>query len=653
MTRLLGSPNAEINDLDIIVPVSQGGTGDDNPDGVAAKLASISINSKAAKNGVVTLDSTSKIPLSQMPISSVKAPTIVGQTEIAINQTAVYTISNFDSKTTYNVTVSAGSASVSGNLLSITAPSTVQVVTLTINTRVISIPIVAAQPKKPVITVRDIGSGSVARLVVSASAFAMLSGSNTHRGTDWEVALNNTFTSPIFSSYNDQINKTDITIPNLTPGVNYFVRARQCDNTGVYGSWSKIVSCPTKTSYVLNTEIARLVATDKATTDNLGFSIAISADGSRAAVGANYANSFSVTDSGAVYIFVRSGHTWKQEAKLSPVDRALNDRFGHSVSMSSDGSRVIIGAKDNNPGGAVGGGAAYVFLRSGVTWIQEAKIIAADRAAADQFGASVAMSQDGAKVAIGAPGATMAAKSNAGAVYIFNRTGVNWIQEAKFTSSDVAISDRFGTSMSVNSDASRLIVGSPFATVASITGAGAAYVFLRTGTSWAQEAKVQSTVAVSVGYFGISVGMSSDGTRLAVGAPSTNVNADPDACAAYVFSRTGTAWAQEAKIQASDRIRGNQFGSSVAVNSNGSLVTIGGSTIDASAVIDSGAVYTYARANVTWGNETKITASDKNTLAYFGSSLALTPDGTILVVGAPSADPSGITDAGCAYVYVS
>jgi hypothetical protein len=273
----------------------------------------------------------------------------------------------------------------------------------------------------------------------------------------------------------------------------------------------------------------------------------MSSDGSRVIVGAlyaNYADPGGTSDAGAAYVFIRSGTTWTQESKLTASDKAANDYFGSSVSISSDGSRVIVGAPLASPGGTTNAGAAYIYTRSGTTWTQESKLTASDKAAGDQFGdkASVSMSSDGSRVIIGAYYASVGGTSNAGAAYVYTRSGTTWTQESKLTASDKAANDSFGYSVSMSSDGSRVIVGARYADPGGTTDAGAAYVFIRSGTTWTQESKLTASDKAANDYFGSSVSISSDGSRVIVGALYADPGGTSNAGAAYVCGYSGGTW---------------------------------------------------------------------------------------------------------------
>jgi hypothetical protein len=198
---------------------------------------------------------------------------------------------------------------------------------------------------------------------------------------------------------------------------------------------------------------AKLTASDGVPGDIFGVSVAIS--GSTAVVGASSKNS----DTGAAYVFVRSGAAWHQQAKLTAADAQEFDNFGVSVAIS--GPTVVVGADSKHDLT----GAAYVFARSGTAWSQQAKLTAPGPGTIDYFGNSVAIL--GSTAVVGAPGQT-----SPGAAYVFARSGTAWHQQAKLTASDGASRDSFGGSVAISrSTAAMGADGNNSAT-------GAAYVFV-------------------------------------------------------------------------------------------------------------------------------------------------------------------------------
>ncbi len=358
---------------------------------------------------------------------------------------------------------------------------------------------------------------------------------------------------------------------------------------------------------------AYLKASNTDARDGFGESVSISGDTlvvgalneSSSATGVNGNESDnSAGDAGAAYVFVRNGTTWSQEAYLKASNTDANDRFGNSVSVSSD--TIVIGAfsedsnatevnGDQGDNSTFGAGAAYVFVRSGTSWSQQAYLKASNSDVWDNFGLSVAVSDD--TVVVGARNESSDARgvngdqsdnsaNDAGAAYVFVRNETDWSQHAYLKASNTNSFDNFGFSVAV---AGNTIVIGALAERSHATGvngdqsdnsylqAGAAYIFVRNGATWNQQAYLKASNTGQDDGFGGSV--AAWGDRVVVGAAgegssATGLNGDQsddsanDAGAVYLFARSGTAWSQQAYLKASNSDAGDIFGHSVAVSGN-------------------------------------------------------------------------------------
>jgi hypothetical protein len=210
---------------------------------------------------------------------------------------------------------------------------------------------------------------------------------------------------------------------------------------------------------------------------------------------------------GAAYVFVRNGAGWSQQARLTPSGGSPGERFGISASLSGDS--LAVGA--DRAGGKAG--AVYVFVRSGTTWTQEARLTAADAVPLDAFGTSVSLDVD--TLLSGAPmkrGPGLGTYAN-GAAYVFTRNAGAWTQQAKLTAAPSANGDAFGFAVDVAGD--RAVIGAPYAASAQ----GFAYVFARSGTAWSQQAQLSATGAAVGDEFGWSVALGAE--TMLIGAPFT------------------------------------------------------------------------------------------------------------------------------------
>jgi len=351
---------------------------------------------------------------------------------------------------------------------------------------------------------------------------------------------------------------------------------------------------------------AYLKASNTGADDRFGGTVAISGntivigaygeDSSATGVNGNQADN-SASLSGASYVFVRSGGTWSQQAYLKASNTETFDLFGWVVAVSGD--TVVVGAtgEDSNATGVNGNqasngasdsGAAYVFIRSGTSWSQQAYLKASNTGAFDNFAHAVAASDD--RIVVGATNEDSNATgvdgnqennsaSNAGAAYVFVRTGGAWSQQAYLKASNTDPNDQFGFSVGISADT--VVVGA-HGEASSDTGvdgnqesdsspyAGAAYIFVRSGGVWSQQAYLKASSVWTQDQFGTSAAISGD--MVVVGALGRD-SGGVDAGAAFVFARSAGSWSEVAFLLASNAGAGDQFGRAVAAS--GDIVVVG------------------------------------------------------------------------------
>jgi hypothetical protein len=324
---------------------------------------------------------------------------------------------------------------------------------------------------------------------------------------------------------------------------------------------------------------------------------------------------------------------WVEKQKLLASDGAEEDSFGCSVSFSWD--IALIGAAYDDDNGNESG-SAYVFTRTGTSWTQQAKLLASDGTAVDCFGCSVSLSLGTAL--IGADGVDDNG-DNSGSAYVFTRTGTTWTQQAKLTASDAAAGDYFGWSVALDGDTT--LIAARFDDDKG-DNSGSVYVFTRNGTTWTQQAKLLASDGAAGDYFGYSVALAGD-TAL-IGAAYDDDNGD-DSGSAYVFTRNGTTWTQQAKLTASDGAALDCFSCSVALAGDTALI---GAPFDDDNGNFSGSVYVFTRTGINWTQHVKLLALDGAAEDRFGWRVSLWRETAL--IGAFLDDDNG-NDSGSAYVF--
>ncbi|MCA9932809.1 MAG: FG-GAP repeat protein [Ardenticatenaceae bacterium] len=403
-----------------------------------------------------------------------------------------------------------------------------------------------------------------------------------------------------------------------------------------------------------------LHAPDAQTGDWFGRSVAV--DGDTVVIGASNESGGAgdpANGSGAAYVFVRSGGSWNLQAILHASDAQQADNFGYSAAL--DGDTLVIGAIHENGGAGdpvAFSGAAYVFVRSGSSWSEQAILRASDAQADDSFGISAAL--DGDTAVIGTrneDGGAGDPAADSGAAYVFVRSGSSWSQQAILRASDPQAEDYFGHSVALSGDT--VVIGAYQEDGGAgdpVNNSGAAYVFIRSGGSWSQQTVLRASDAQASDWFGYSV--ATDGDTAVIGAISEGGGAGNPVSgsgAAYVFVRSGGSWSEQAILRASDAQAWDFFGYSAALDGNtaviGAYFEDGGAGDPAS---DSGAAYLFTRSGGSWSEETILRASDGQENDWFGSVVAVHGDtvviGTYQEDGGPG-DP--LPNSGAAYIFVA
>jgi alpha-tubulin suppressor-like RCC1 family protein len=327
------------------------------------------------------------------------------------------------------------------------------------------------------------------------------------------------------------------------------------------------------------------------------------------------------------YVFVRSGNTWSQQARLTPSD-GQNNYFGCSVAISGD--TAVVGAH----GDYEYPGAVYVFVRSGNTWSQQAKLTRSD-GEVTRFGYSVAIEGDTVVAGdLGYRDTEHGIEGLGGSAFVFVRSGTIWSQQ------DELVNTRYnwgynGYSVAISGDT--IVVGAPYDNY--MLAGGAVDVFVREGAEWTHEEAIFSWDR-EYDTFGYSVAI--DGDTMVVGAIQERRDLYHTLTgAAYIYTRSGTTWSQQAKLTADDSRFGDRFGCSVSIS--GDTVLVGAEYYDMVFTADrftynSGSAYVFARAGTTWSQQAKLVTRNDGQGMRFGYSVAI--DGDTALVGCYWGSPS-------------
>jgi len=378
-----------------------------------------------------------------------------------------------------------------------------------------------------------------------------------------------------------------------------------------------------------------LIGDDTENEDSFGNSVALYGD--TAIIGAPLDNNVKGESAGSAYVFTYAGGEWSQQEKLiADVENAdgSDEKEYFGVDVALDGDTAVVGASSAIHDGERPG-LAYVFTRDDETWSQEAKLLAEDGEYSDAFGVAVAL--DGNTTIIGASNDVNASGDWAGSAYVFARSGDEWTQRAKLLASDGDQRDNFGDAVAI--DGGTIVVGAPGDEDPNGEEGGSAYVFSRSGETWSQQAKLVADDGNGSDALGSSVTL--DGDTAVIGAPSDEDPNGEGGGSAYVFSRSDRTWSQQAKLFADDGDSNDSFG--IAATFNGDTAVIGAHRDEDPNGEEGGSAYVFT-SDETWSQQAKLFTDDSIDTDYFGASVTLDSG---IIVGAPGGSEIG----GSAYVF--
>lgn len=499
----------------------------------------------------------------------------------------------------------------------------------------------------PTLTVQGAPYDVHARPSLSTSPFVSSPAGGTHTSTDWKITKSSdgsTVHEALASS-----SKTQYTVPGgvLQPNTNYVFAARHNGTVSgfpVTSAWRNVTG-ETRLSFLPEYEMARLFASDGSVGDHFGNVTAMNDLGNMALCGSPMSDLSGKVDAGAAYYF-DYGTSWGQRTKITAADSAAGDNFGSALAMSGDGAMAAIVAHN-----AIGGlGAVYIFTRSGSVWTQAQKITVPGCIKL----ATVDMSGDGTVVVIGD---NIYGGTGNGKAYVFVKFGSTWEKTADLVPSDSSSGDGFGLAVAITRAATsgqyHIVVGAPEKS----SKTGAAYVFVGSGSSWTQQAKLTPSGGQIGGQFGFSVALTNTRDRIVIGAPDATVSGYSKAGAIYPYAihSDGVTWNAGTRLVQSaywGLEAGSAFGRSVAVASNATILAGQPGYSDGGVTVDIGRAYVLEVSGNTWIFSATIESSSLNEGDAFGISVAVPRTGSLTraLIGAYD-NPLNTDEAGSAYVY--
>lgn len=390
------------------------------------------------------------------------------------------------------------------------------------------------------------------------------------------------------------------------------------------------VACATAATADSQCQTQKLVPSDAIFKQQTGDAVAVS--GNVAVLGAPFDDDLG-SWTGSAYVYERTGGQWLPAAKLHASDAAVDDRYGFAVAV--DQGVIVVGTRYKQDQG-YGTGAAYVYEKVGGAWTETEKLVASDLQADQFFGQSVSVSGD--VIVVGAY-LDDALGFGAGAAYVFERSGGSWVETQRLTASDGTTDDRFGWDVAANPD---LLLISSHGSDEIGPHSGAAYVFEREGGVWVEQQKLVPSDPKAGARFAYSLDV--DGDWAVIGCPFDDT-LGAGAGSAYIWRRQGHQWIEHQKLTASDGQPDDLLAEQVGMD--GDLVILSAWPVDAVGP-ESGAAYLFHNGGTSWSEQARLTPSDLAELDNFAKAVDVWGD-TVLV--GSSQDDDYADRCGAAYLF--
>ncbi len=349
-------------------------------------------------------------------------------------------------------------------------------------------------------------------------------------------------------------------------------------------------------------------------TNYFGYSVALSANGDTALVGApTQAPGGEEGKPTTAWVFIRQGTTWTLQQKLTGAGQGgPRPGFGDAVALSADGNTALISGYFNDEGV----GAVWFFTRSGSTWTEQQKFTGAGESGTyPDFGFSLALSPEGNTALVTSP-----FDGETGAAWVFTREGSSWTEQQKFTATGAHGKVGFGWSAALGNDGNTALIGGNY----DEEHVGAAWVFTREGSSWSEQQTLIGADDGRHGVFGRGVALSENGKVALVG------GSEGGGGYVSVFGEEGSSWTEQQTLTAGRKRGVTNFGGHLALSADGSTALVGGEFYEEG----KGAAWVFTHTGTTWKQTRKLTA-EVPLRGYFGDGVALSENGKTGLVGAP------------------
>jgi len=587
---------------------------------------------------LILSDETGQKPASAIRKVQISGPRELYQSTVGQSIQGQYIITNFDAFSTYNVTVSAGTVSLVGNIITVNTPTTPGDIYLGVNGELSKIKVLPRSVLAPKMTSPLDGQEGVSTsFTATCTAFQVSSGTDTCTKTQWRISTDPEMVEGV-QSFEVAGDATSFMVSGLENLTDYTMQIRKVGTTLPASAWSSKIRFKTRRAELNMSESTKIKPLNLVANERFGISSSMDADAEVLAIGTMHGYG-KLGSEGCVYIYRYIDFSWVLETKLYAEDSAANDYYGMSLELSRDGKVLVVTATGHDTRGEESG-AAYVYTYSDGVWTLRSKLTATDGIAHDNFGSSVSINTTGSLIAIGAVGHS----NSQGAVYTYVRVDNAWVFQSKLTASDKTNNAEFGASVALNAEGSLIVVGAP-GSEGEVQWQGKVYLFKKIVNTWTQIQILEHDTPASEDFLGESVAVSEGGTW--VFAEASGHKKGLIQCGGVaIFRQDGENWRYWGMLTPNDASGGQYFGSSVKCSHDGREVFIGALGDNSS----KGAFYVFGHEEGIWSQKIKRTVSVRSNGEKVGASLAISRYGHVVAVGAYGNSES-VIESGALYIY--
>ena len=468
------------------------------------------------------------------------------------------------------------------------------------------------------------------QLTANTYAWILSDGSKApHISTDWQLARDTDFTDIIFESLEDTQNLTTIDLyamgVEMVGGESYYVRLRYRSSEGT-SPWSEVVQLAVEVP-LAELPVASFSIPDVTTSENYGGDVAVSDNGQVAVVGAYYYGN----NNGKIYIYEKDDNgNWQYVSGHEPSDRSGSSNFGFCVAINQDGSMIYAGQPGDDESGS-DQGAVYVFSKNEWgSWEEIFKLTPNGARNRARFGMTIEVTPDGSRLLVGATGDTNGSVGDDhGAVYVFDWDGASYVQQARLLVAGIPEDRSLGSAIAIRNDGKVFVAGCNIN----------AYVYTFTedeNGNWSHSDRMVTPDDVGDGYyFGNVLSLSADGGVLAITARTKPLGEVAGAGAVFIYNKDENGdWEPVTELHAPVTGANNYFGYDAKLTGDGKTLMVSQYKVSTSTAFLREILIYQDTGNSDWEYHSALTLAD---IAYVTKfyKLDITPDGSTVIVGEP------------------